>query len=109
MNQLEPIGPNQNQFSIRIKIHSRTYTPIFDSNQNPFNPIFNFILIHMHNFWFEWKSEPNQKKIDSNENQRHWSYNVYNAVMCRKESASKQESASKEYVVIINIMQLQLI
>ena len=68
-NLYEPIGTNRNQFSIWIKIHSRTYTPIFDSNKNPFHPIFIFILIHMHNFWFEWKSELNQTIFDSNENE----------------------------------------
>ena len=41
--------------------------------------------------------------MTENENQIHWllrSYNVYNADTCRKESESKQESASKQYVVI---------
>ena len=37
------------------------------------------------------------------------SYNRYNVDRCRKESASKQESANKKYVVITNIMQIGLI
>ena len=42
----------------------------------------------------------------------HWlvrSYNEYNAGRCRKESVRNQESASKQYVVITNIMQIGLI
>ena len=66
------------------------------------------------NFRFEWKSELNQTTEQfwfkwKSENWLLRSYNEYNAYRCQKESASKQKSASKQYVVVTNIMRIGLI